>query len=69
MNVLQGVHKHGWQGLAIVLSSLSAGVPCFSGLGGCFICMWHSKQGMTRRDLYMNTPILIYRILLIGVET
>jgi len=36
MNVLQGVHKHWWQGLAIVLSSLSA--------------------GMTRRDLYINTP-------------
>ena len=29
----------------------------------------HSKQGMTRRDLYLNTPILIYRIPLIGVET
>jgi len=32
MNVLQGVHKHQWQGLTIVLSSLSAGVPCFSGI-------------------------------------
>jgi len=32
-----GVHKHWWQSLAIVLSSLCAGVLCFSGAGGCFL--------------------------------
>ena len=40
MSVLLGYTKHWWQGLAIVLSSLSAGAPSFGGLGGCFMCMY-----------------------------
>jgi hypothetical protein len=32
-----GLHKHLWQGLVIVLSSLSGGNSCVGGLGGCFL--------------------------------
>jgi len=55
MNVLQGVHKHWWQGLAIVLSSLSAGVPCFSGLGRCFL--WGRDKIVVWIRLHVNLVV------------
>ena len=51
----RGVYKHRWQGLAIVLSSLSAGVPCFSGLGECFL--WGRDKIFVWKRLQVNLVV------------